>query len=282
MAMAEVAMAVGEGGVEAPADTAEAMIEITDLWKAFGRLQVLKGVSMRVKKGSVVAVIGPSGSGKSTLLRCINLLEDPDRGHIRVGGQEMRFGAAAGRRPGDRELAAFRAATGMVFQHFNLFPHMTALGNVTAGPVIVKGMARRAAEELGMALLAKVGLADKARSYPSHLSGGQRQRVAIARALAMNPTVVLCDEVTSALDPELVEEVLGVIAQLAREGMTMVIVTHEVAFAHDVADQVAFMSDGVIVESGPPAQVLENPENPRTRAFLARFHRSLGNLGNAG
>jgi polar amino acid transport system ATP-binding protein len=262
------------------------VIEIADLWKAFGSLQVLKGVSMRVERGSVVAIIGPSGSGKSTLLRCINLLEDPDRGRIRIGDREMRFGEARqgttrAAKPGDRELSAFRAATGMVFQHFNLFPHMTALGNVMAGPTIVKRMARREAEETARALLAKVGLADKAGAYPSHLSGGQRQRVAIARALAMNPSVMLCDEVTSALDPELVGEVLGVIEQLAREGMTMVIVTHEVAFAHEVADLVAFMSDGVIIESGPPSQLLEHPENPRTRGFLARFHRLMGSFSSS-
>jgi polar amino acid transport system ATP-binding protein len=254
------------------------MIEITDLWKAFGSLQVLKGVSLRIERGSVVAIIGPSGSGKSTLLRCINLLEDPDHGGIRVGDHEMRFGDGNRARRSDRELAAFRAATGMVFQHFNLFPHMTALQNVMAGPTIVKRLPRREAEEISLSLLAKVGLAEKAATYPSHLSGGQRQRVAIARALAMNPSVMLCDEVTSALDPELVGEVLGVIEQLAKEGMTMVIVTHEVAFAHEVADLVAFMSDGVIVESGPPSQLLEHPENPRTRGFLARFHRFMGNF----
>jgi polar amino acid transport system ATP-binding protein len=258
------------------------MIEIADLWKAFGAVPVLKGVSLRVERGSVVAIIGPSGSGKSTLLRCINLLEEPDRGRIRVGEREMRFGEGTRAKPADRELSAFRAATGMVFQHFNLFPHMTALDNVMAGPIIVKRIARREAEEIARGLLEKVGLGDKADAYPTHLSGGQRQRVAIARALAMNPAVMLCDEVTSALDPELVGEVLGVIEQLAREGMTMVIVTHEVAFAHEVADLVAFMSDGVIVESGPPAQLLENPQNPRTRGFLARFHRFMGGFSGPG
>ena len=252
------------------------MIEISDLWKSFGAVAVLKGVSLRVERGAVIAIIGPSGAGKSTLLRCINLLEDPDRGEIRVGERAMRFSADRRRAGADRELAAFRAATGMVFQHFNLFPHMTALQNVTAGPLIVKGMDRRAAESEGRVLLAKVGLADKAESYPSHLSGGQRQRVAIARALAMGPAVMLCDEVTSALDPELVGEVLGVIEQLADEGMTMVIVTHEIGFAQEVADAVAFMSDGVIVEIGAPDAVLANPENPRTRSFLARFHRARG------
>jgi polar amino acid transport system ATP-binding protein len=249
------------------------MIEIADLWKAFGATEVLKGVSLRVARGAVVAIIGPSGSGKSTLLRCINLLEVPDRGRVRVGDQELRFGGGEKAMPSDRGLSAFRARTGMVFQHFNLFPHMTALGNVMAGPTIVGGMGRAAAAEIAHELLAKVGLADKADAYPSHLSGGQRQRVAIARALAMRPSVILLDEVTSALDPELVGEVLAVIAQLAREGMTMVIVTHEIAFAHEVADEILFISDGAIVESGPPGKVLERPENPRTRAFLARFHR---------
>jgi polar amino acid transport system ATP-binding protein len=258
------------------------MIDIAELWKAFGALQVLKGVSLHVERGSVVAIIGPSGSGKSTLLRCINLLEEPDCGRIRVGDREMSFGENSRTKPGDRELSAFRAATGMVFQHFNLFPHMTVLQNVMAGPTIVKRTPRREAEDISRTLLAKVGLADKAGAYPSHLSGGQRQRVAIARALAMNPSVMLCDEVTSALDPELVGEVLGVIEQLAKEGMTMVIVTHEVAFAHEVAGLVAFMSDGAIVESGPPSQLLENPENPRTRGFLARFHRFMGSFPSAG
>src|SRR5712692_8215356 len=257
------------------ADTdAGPMIEIADLWKSFGAVEVLKGVSLRVGRGAVIAIIGPSGSGKSTLLRCINLLEEPDRGHIRVGGREMTFGERRRSRTSDRELAAFRAATGMVFQHFNLFPHMTALENVTAGPVIVKRARRRDAQAEGRALLAKVGLADKAEAYPMHLSGGQRQRVAIARALAMGPAVMLLDEVTSALDPELVGEVLAVIEKLANEGMTMVIVTHEIGFAHEVADAVAFMSDGVIVELGPPAAVLERPDNPSIRNFLARFHRS--------
>ena len=256
----------------------EAMIEIADLWKSFGAVEVLRGVSLRVDRGSVVAIIGPSGSGKSTLLRCINLLEEPDRGQIRVGEHEMRFGGRGRRTAGDRELAAFRAATGMVFQHFNLFPHMTALQNVTAGPVIVKAVPRRTAEARGRELLAKVGLADRADTYPARLSGGQRQRVAIARALAMEPAVMLCDEVTSALDPELVGEVLGVIGQLATEGMTMVIVTHEMAFAHEVADTVAFISDGVVAEIGPPSQVLERPQNPRTQNFLARFHHFVGSF----
>ncbi|MBV8169426.1 MAG: amino acid ABC transporter ATP-binding protein [Alphaproteobacteria bacterium] len=255
------------------------MIEVQDLHKSFGALEVLKGITLEVARGAVVALLGPSGSGKSTLLRCMNLLETPNSGRVRVGERRVEFGSGRARLPADRELAAFRAKTGMVFQHFNLFPHMTVLGNVMEGPVTVARTPKAEAEQQARALLDKVGLGDRAAAFPQHLSGGQRQRVAIARALAMNPDVVLFDEVTSALDPELVGEVLAVIRQLAQEGMTMVIVTHEIAFAHEVADVVGFMSDGQIAEIGPPEQVLEHPENPRTQAFLERFHSFIGSYG---
>lgn len=250
----------------------EGMIKITDLHKSFGSLEVLRGISLEISRGEAWVVIGPSGSGKSTLLRCINLLEEPNSGQIQIGAQVMTFGGTRDRLPSDKKVATFRANAGMVFQQFNLFPHMTVLQNVMEGPITVKRMPRTDAESLARELLDKVGLAEKAEAYPSKLSGGQCQRVAIARALAMNPAVMLFDEVTSALDPELVGEVLGVMKQLAEEGMTMVVVSHEMAFAHEVADQVFFIDDGVIMEKGPPAEVLENPSNPRLRTFLSRFH----------
>jgi polar amino acid transport system ATP-binding protein len=246
------------------------MIEVEGLKKSFGAVAVLKGISLTVARAGVVALIGPSGSGKSTLLRCLNLLTIPDSGIVRLNARIMDF--TRGHRMRDRELAAFRANTGMVFQSFNLFPHMTTLQNVMEGPVTVKKTARAAAKALAMDLLAKVGLSDKAGVYPDKLSGGQKQRVAIARALAMRPEVMLFDEVTSALDPELVGEVLAVVRQLAREGMTMVIVTHEMAFARDVADKVVFMRDGVVVEEGPPRQVIDAPREAATRTFLSHFH----------
>lgn len=246
------------------------MIEISDLHKSFGHFEVLKGINLQVEKSSVVALIGPSGSGKSTLLRCLNLLEEPNSGVVKMGADVFKYGKDW-RRPGDRAVSAFRARTGMVFQHFNLFPHMTVLQNVTEGPVIVKKMPKKQANELALRLLGQVGLADRAASYPSELSGGQKQRVAIARALAMEPEILLLDEVTSALDPELVGEVLDVIRSLADKGMTMALVTHEMSFAKEVADKVYFMSDGVIAEHGTPREVFDNPQNRRTQAFLSRF-----------
>ena len=247
------------------------VIEIKNLRKSFGNLEVLKNISLSVERGTVVALIGPSGSGKSTLLRCVNLLTVPDGGEIRVGEQSLAFSGKATALPADKVLAGFRARTGMVFQHFNLFPHMTVLQNVMEGPVTVLKKSKREAEAKARELLAKVGLAERADMFPDKMSGGQKQRVAIARALAMEPSVMLFDEATSALDPELVAEVLGVIQSLAREGMTMILVTHEIAFAREVADKVVFMRDGVVVESGPPAQVIDNPQQEATRSFLGRI-----------
>lgn len=252
----------------------DVMIDIRNLKKAFGDHVVLKDISLQVAKGSVVALIGPSGSGKSTLLRCINLLTVPEQGSIRVGAQDFSFGETgkASRPLKDRELAKFRTTTGMVFQHFNLFPHMTALENVMEGMVTVLRTPRAQARAQALALLHKVGLSDRTDSYPQRLSGGQKQRVAIARALAMQPGVMLFDEATSALDPELVGEVLNVIRSLAADGMTMILVTHEIAFAREVADQVIFMRDGIVVEAGPPSQVIDRPQQAATQAFLTRFN----------
>jgi polar amino acid transport system ATP-binding protein len=247
------------------------VIEVKGLRKAFGDNEVLKDISLRVPRGGVVALIGPSGSGKSTLLRCLNLLTIPDSGTIRVGDREMDFGAA-NRLPRDRALAHFRSEIGMVFQSFNLFPHMSVIENVMEGPITVRRTPRAEAAALARDLLAKVGLAEKADARPDSLSGGQKQRVAIARALAMRPRVMLFDEATSALDPELVGEVLAVVRELAAEGMTMVLVTHEMAFARDVADRVVFMRDGVVIEEGPARRVIEAPHEEPTRSFLSHFH----------
>lgn len=249
----------------------EVMIEINNLSKRFGDHVVLKDISLKVDKGSVVAVIGPSGSGKSTLLRCINLLTIPDGGSIRVGTRKMNFHDGQADRMHEKDLASYRATTGMVFQHFNLFPHMTAVQNVMEGQVTVKNVPKEEARVYAMQLLKRVGLESKANAYPDMLSGGQKQRVAIARALAIRPKVMLFDEATSALDPELVGEVLSVMKSLAEEGMTMILVTHEIAFAREVADQVIFMRDGVVVEAGPAAQVIDNPLEAATRSFLSRF-----------
>ena len=238
------------------------MIEVRNLRKSFGNLEVLAGVNFTVRTGELLTIIGPSGSGKSTVLRCLTRLEEADSGTIIVDGYDVHSPAT--------NMNHVRTEAGMVFQQFNLFPHMTALGNVTLGPRKVRGMSRHAAEELGMQLLGKVGLADKALNYPEQLSGGQKQRVAIARALALQPKVILFDEPTSALDPELVGEVLSVMRQLAEEGMTMVVVSHDMAFAREVADKVAFMNQGLIVEEGPPDQLFGDPKDPRLRDFLRR------------
>jgi polar amino acid transport system ATP-binding protein len=239
------------------------MIEIRDLHKSFGELEVLRGIDFRVEQGEVVCVIGPSGSGKSTLLRCINLLEQPTSGQVFVGGVEVT--------DPDVDIDAARRRIGMVFQQFNLFPHLTALENVTIAQRRVVGRDKAAAERVAHENLARVGLTDKAHSYPAQLSGGQQQRVAIARALAMGPELMLFDEPTSALDPELVGDVLAVMRHLAGDGMTMIVVTHEMSFAREVADRVAFIDHGLFVEEGPPAQVIGAPKHERTRTFLARL-----------
>lgn len=249
------------------------MLDAVAIHKSFGSNNVLKGVSLSVAKGEVVTLIGASGSGKSTFLRCMNLLETPQSGRVQVGKLGFEF-AADRPAPSDATLARLRREIGMVFQHFNLFPHMTVLQNVIEAPMQVKGMARAEAVELARDLLAKVGLADKVNEYPSRLSGGQKQRVAIARALAMKPAVMLFDEVTSALDPELVGEVLAVIKTLAADGMTMVLVTHEMAFAEEVSDRVGFMLDGVMAEIGSADEVIRRPRNERLKAFLERFRRA--------
>ncbi len=247
------------------------MIRIEGLTKRFGVLAALDGVGLEVAAGEVVCLIGPSGSGKSTLLRCINQLERPDAGRIWLDGELVGYrqrGAVLHPLP-DAAVARQRLRCGMVFQRFNLFAHRTALQNVMEGPVHVLRQPRRAAEVAALALLDRVGLADKRDAYPANLSGGQQQRVAIARALAMQPRVMLFDEPTSALDPELVGEVLQVMRGLAADGMTMLVVTHELAFAREVADRVVFMDAGCIVEAGPPSQVLLAPSHPRTRGFVA-------------
>ncbi|MFM9282044.1 amino acid ABC transporter ATP-binding protein [Paenibacillus jiagnxiensis] len=243
------------------------MIEIRNLHKSFGPLQVLKGVDLTLEKGKVLVIIGPSGSGKTTLLRCLNLLEVPDQGTLELGGLSLSFGAKLKK----EDVLALRQKTGMVFQSYNLFPHMTVMQNVMEGPVTVQKKDRTEARIRALELLDKVGLAEKADAYPHQLSGGQQQRVGIARAMAMEPEVLLFDEPTSALDPELVGEVLKVMKQLASEGRTMVVVTHEMKFAADVADKVIFMDGGSIVEQGPPQQVIGNPTSPRAVQFLKRI-----------
>jgi cystine transport system ATP-binding protein len=242
------------------------MIEIRGLHKSYGSLEVLKGIDVTFAKGKVLVIIGPSGSGKTTLLRCFNLLEMPDRGSLKLGENSFEF--HEGRKIPQKDILALRKNTGMVFQSFNLFPHMTAIENVMEAQVTVKKKNKSEARKRAEVLLEKVGLADKADSYPHKLSGGQQQRVAIARAMAIDPEVLLFDEPTSALDPELVGEVLKVMKQLAAEGMTMAIVTHEMKFAADVADHIILMDEGLIIEQGSPHEVLNNPKSSRAIQFL--------------
>ena len=248
------------------------MVEAINVHKRFGDLQVLKGIDLTVQRGEVMCLVGPSGSGKTTFLRCINHLEQITRGRLYVDGELMGY-----RERGEklhelhpREAARQRRDIGMVFQHFNLFPHMTVLHNVVEAPTRVKRMSKDEAVQTGRELLKRVGLGEKEKAYPAQLSGGQQQRVAIARALAMKPKLMLSDEPTSALDPELVGEVLDAMKDLARAGMTMVVVTHEMGFAREVADQLVFMDGGVVVEAGNPREVLANPQHQRTKAFLSK------------
>lgn len=250
-------------------DSADA-IEVFGVHKAYGTLTVLDGIDLRVRRGEVVAIIGPSGSGKSTLLRCINHLEKVDRGLILVGAEPVGYRLQGSKlhELSERDILRQRVKVGFVFQNFNLFPHLTALENVVEAPVSAQRRPRAEVVDRARELLAAVGVADKADAYPRQLSGGQQQRVAIARALALEPEVLLFDEPTSALDPELVGEVLAVIRDLARQGRTLVIVTHEIGFAREIADRVVFMDQGVVVEEGPPGQVFDHPTHERTRAFL--------------
>jgi polar amino acid transport system ATP-binding protein len=238
------------------------VIKVVNLHKRFNSLHVLKGITTQINPGEVVCIIGPSGSGKSTFLRCLNLLEEPTEGEIFIEGVKITDEKV--------NINEVRAEMGMVFQRFNLFPHMTALQNITIGPVQVRKLSQEEAEERAYALLDKVGLREKAHEYPDNLSGGQQQRVAIARALSMHPKAMLFDEPTSALDPEMIKEVLDVMKDLAKEGMTMVVVSHEMGFAREVSDRVLFMDDGIIVEEGPPSQIFGNPQNERTKSFLSK------------
>jgi polar amino acid transport system ATP-binding protein len=250
----------------------EPMVKAEGVTKRFGRLEVLKGISLEVQPKEVMCLLGPSGSGKSTFLRCINHLEKIDAGRLSVDGQLVGYREEGDKihELRDREVAKKRSEIGMVFQRFNLFPHMTALENVMEAPVEVKGVRKQQAREAGRQQLERVGLGDKMDAYPAQLSGGQQQRVAIARALAMQPKLMLFDEPTSALDPELVGEVLDAMRELAREGMTMIVVTHEVGFAREVGDTAVFMDDGVVVEAGPPREVFSTPRHERTKAFLSK------------
>lgn len=259
---------------------ADTVLKIEDLKLKYGQKEVLCGIDLEVKSGEVVVLIGASGSGKTTLLRCINLLNEPSTGMIEVAGDTLFKVGHEGEtlKLAKRKIADIRSLTGMVFQHFNLFPHMTAIENVMEGPVIVKKESKESARKRGLEILAQMGLAEHANKRPSELSGGQQQRVAIARGVAMNPKLMLFDEPTSALDPELVGEVMKAIVGLAKAGMTMVIVTHELGFAFEVADRVIFLDQGRIAEQGPPEKVLLKPEHPRMKSFVARFHESVDML----
>lgn len=259
----------------APSDAPEIVVEATDVEKWFDTLQVLKGVSLTVKRGEVVVIVGPSGSGKTTFIRCLNHLEKIQKGRIFVNGHLIGYRERNKRLIEDteRSIARQRREIGMVFQRFNLFPHLTALGNIIEAPVHVRGVPKAEATEIARALLARVGLADKAQSYPAQLSGGQQQRVAIARALAMRPTLMLFDEATSALDPEMIGEVLEVMKELAKEGMTMIAVTHEMGFAREAADRVVMMDEGRIIEDTDPERFFTAPSSDRSKAFLARILR---------
>lgn len=256
-------------------DRGAPLVHAVNVTKAFHGNQVLKGIDMDVHPGEVVCLLGPSGSGKTTFLRCINQLESIDGGRIWVDGDLMGYDDRGGtlHHLTDKQIAAQRREIGMVFQRFNLFPHMTALENIMEAPIQVKGEKKKAVRERALALLEQVGLKDKPSAYPAQLSGGQQQRIAIARALAMQPKLMLFDEPTSALDPELVGEVLKVMRQLAKDGMTMIVVTHEMSFAREVADRVVFMDGGVVVEEGPPSEVISNPQHARTKSFLSRMRQ---------
>lgn len=262
-----------ESIMETPASK-DPIVHIDGVWKHYGGVDVLKGVDLDVTPGEVVCLLGPSGSGKTTLLRCINHLEQIDKGRIYVGGELVGYQDEDGRlyHARNRDIRQARSRIGFVFQQFNLFGNLNAIDNITLAPVLVKGESKHEAASRARALLTRVGLGDRADAYPSQLSGGQRQRLAIARALAMRPEVILFDEPTSALDPELVGEVLAVMAELAAEGITMIVVTHEVGFALEAADRVVFMAGGVVVEQGTPDQVINRPEHERTKAFLRKLH----------
>ncbi|WP_285314098.1 amino acid ABC transporter ATP-binding protein [Pseudarthrobacter sp. fls2-241-R2A-168] len=275
-------MSTATATAEAPASTAatRGLVEITKVHKSFGATEVLKGVSLTVEPGGVAVIVGPSGSGKSTLLRTINHLEKVDGGYISIDGKLVGYEVRGQKlhELREKEILKQRTEIGMVFQNFNLFPHLTALENVAEAPVVAQGRSKEEARRRGLELLDRVGLKDRAGAYPRQLSGGQQQRVAIARALALDPKILLFDEPTSALDPELVNEVLDVIRELAKSGTTLIIVTHEMGFARDVADTVVFMDQGQIVEQGTPEQIFTNPQEPRTRSFFSKVLEPAFNI----